>query len=341
MPVTVEKHGITFETTDPNLQPSVSATLEPKAASGYLNTDKNAPSVSQIEAKDGQSPRSPALDSLLNMVNFQTDSASLELYLAEIIQSTRDTENRIGKSRIDLLTNNKLAQLKEKQEKIAEAQRKFDEAEKLQVGSKFFSWVRFGLSLLTTAAGGFLIFTGVGAGVGICMIGLVAVSAISTLNEGVSLASGKGIAGHVASLAGASKKAAANWDFGASIALFALGFFLAAGVIAIPAAAGVATATVIEKFLSTSTKVSAAITTVISLVQTALNYRSSSVSADELDLRSVAKKYEAEIQQLDAYVQHATDSFIASNNKNNEIIESLIRSYSDVSNAMSRIRFAG
>ena len=339
MPITVENQGVILDPNNPRLRGADSIPLVPKTASGSLNSVGNTPSVSEMAAKEGHSPRSPALQSLMNMVNFQADSASLELYLADIIESNRDTENRIGKSRIDLLTNSKLAQLKEKQDKIAEAQRKFDEAEKLQSASKVFSWIRFGISVFTAAASIALICTGVGAGVGICMLGLLAVSLTSTVNEGINLATGKGIAGHVATLAGASKKTAAYWDLGASIALFSLGALLAIGPLIAACLTGATVATAAGSAASSLTAGTGILTGIIGFTQAVLSYSTSSASADGLNLSSLAKKYEAAIQQLDSYVQHATDSMIASNNRNNQTIENLIQSYSDVSDAMSLVIF--
>src|SRR5690606_15814203 len=151
---------------------------------------------------------SPALDSLLGLMNFQVNPTTLELYLAEIIQTTRDTENRIGRARIDLLSNSKLSLLKEKEDKLAAAQKKFEEARALQSSSKFWSILTCGISVVVATASIALC-----PGVGLVMLGSL-VATIAATTQGVALATGKGIAGHAATIFGSDKQTAQRLDTG-------------------------------------------------------------------------------------------------------------------------------
>lgn len=312
---------------DTVLTDAVAVSASSEAGIGSI---KNIPGLPLPAAREGLAQESPALDSLLSMMNLQTNPATLELYLAEIIQTSRDTANTIGKNRIDFLTNNKLSILKEKQQRLEEAQKKLDEAEKIQADSKIWSWIRFGVSLLTAAASLALIATGVGAGAGVLMLGFT-IATVSALNEGVALASNKGIAGHVATAFGASKNSAMWVDTAFSITLTAASLLLLFGpfgLTAVPAA------------VSAINAAGGLTAGAIGIKNAVSGFSASDANATGLKLNGLAKEYEALIQQLDGYLQHATDSIVSSNNRNNEVLATLLRTYSDVSNAMSRVRFA-
>lgn len=265
---------------------------------------------------------SPAVKSLLSMANLNASAATLQLYLGEIVEQARNATNALERERIDELTQRQMSILQEKKQRLELAQKKFDEAEKLQLSSNILSKIRLGLSVLLTAVSIGLMATGVGAGAGsLLMLGTCAiVSAVSTVNEALILDNGKGIAGRIAELAGASRSAASNWDMGVTMFLGLLSAVFAAPLIG---------------------PIGGVLIGSVDLVNGGLRYAATTSSAEGLDLNSATKHYEALIQELSAFLQHASDNLIQSNTRHNELMASLMRSFSDLSQALSRVRFAG
>jgi len=263
--------------------------------------------------------RSPALDSLLAMAKLQSNSASLTLSLAEVIEETRDTSNLLARKKIDQLMNSKLSFLKDKQERLELAQKKFDEAEKFQAEAKMGSWLRLIISTAVTVVGIACMFTGVASGIGLLMLGAATVFAtLSTANEVLVLDNGKGIGGRLAQATGASKQVAEYWDIGVSVFLG-----IACAVLLFPAPPA-----------------ASAIIVSVDLANGWTRFKASTASAEGMDLISVSKRYEAIIQDLSGFVQQDTDSLVRSNDRTSDMLASLLKTFSDVSGALTRVRFA-
>jgi hypothetical protein len=288
----------------------------------------------------GKSHASPAIDSLLRMMDLKSDSSKLELYLSEVVQSARDTANRVSKTRIDQLTNDKLAQLKVKQEKIAAAQAKLDEASRMQSSSKILSTLQKGLSWLLIGAS--LVVTAATAGLGSPIFIMAATLTIAVVvNQGVATATDKGIAAHVASLAGASDSVAMVCDIVVSIALVVATTALTAGAGSLAAATAAVKGLNISAVVQVAQEAGALTNASLDIAGAGISYDSGMAKGDSLDLNSVAKDMEANIQQMDAFLHHATDSMIESNERSNQLVTTLLKSYSDLSDAMTRVRFTG
>lgn len=292
------------------------AVAVPAAVRPHDGTDMLIP-----EQAGDRMKRSPALDSLLAMARLEGNSDSLALSLAEIVQSSRDTANLLARNKIDQLLNSKLAILQEKQKRLQLAQKKFEEAERLQVGSALLSKLRFGISALLAVGSVALLVSGVGSGLGaMLMLGAGAVmSTLSTVNEGLVLDNGKGIGGRLAHAAGANRDAAANWDMGVSLFI------------------GLASAVLVAPVLG---PVGGLLIASVDLANGGARYMASRATTKGLDLTSVGKRYEALIQELSTFLQQDTDNLIRSNDRTSDMLVSLLKTFSDVSGALTRVRFA-
>src|SRR5690606_17179543 len=164
---------------------------------------------------------------------------------------------------------------------------------------------------------------------------------LSTVNQGVAMATGKGMIAHAASLAGASKNTAMWCDTIVSAALAVGSMLLVFGPFGLPAAAAAIRGLDTLRATVQGTDAVAGLTSgAIGLRNAGVSYEAGTATAEGLQLNSLAKEIEAKIQQMDVFLQHATDSMVASTDRNNQLVTALLKSYSDLSDAMTRVRFA-
>jgi hypothetical protein len=298
-------------------------------------------------------------------------AVDVEVLLVQVAVAMRDTEATSQKSKINTDQETKKVQLKEKEAKLEEAQRKMDEAEaKKKSGSLLdkiklaFEWIG---AILAMAVAAVMIATGAGAVVGALLMAAAVTSLILAIDSTVTMATGHGIAGNFAKMAGASEEDIAKADMGFKIGVAVAGvlFSIAGGGVSIVSAkmaaanaaktGATAAATagkvaggtaaqgmkVAQQGLNASSATVAAGNAAMGVGASAIKYEETTLRADAKSLEAKAKQDEALLQMLDDLIDQALSRLIASSDRFNAMLDEIVEAMNDRSGALSRARFTG
>lgn len=313
---------------------------------GWNEETGGVPEVTQLQSFAG------ALASLTAFTkgNLQGD---VEVLLVQITVAMRDAEATNQKSKINTDQEAKKAQLKEKEAKLEEAQRKLEEAERKKNSGSLIDKIKLAFewlgAILAIAAAAVMIATGAGAVVGGLLMAAAVTSLVMAIDSTVAMATGRGIAGHIAAAAGASEEEIAKADMGFRISLAVLGILFSIGAgVGSAVNAATSTAHAVSQGVRIAQRAVSIAQTSHTLASTGTNVASTVVKYEETELRAEAKSLEAKtkadeavMQMLDDMIDQALARLMASSERFNQILDEITDAMADRSNTLSRARFAG
>lgn len=202
--------------------------LDPKAGKVGKGSGGDNGELPPTGKSDGNA--SAALASLSAFISGSANSDT-EVLLVQVAVAMRDSEATSQKKKINTDQEAKKAQLKEKEAKLEEAQRKMEEAEEKRKSGSLIDKIKLAFewlgAILAIVAAAVLIATGVGAVVGAALVVAATTALIMAIDSTVQMATGHGIAGNIAKLAGASEEEIAKADMGFRISLAVIGILAA------------------------------------------------------------------------------------------------------------------
>lgn len=290
-----------------------------------------------------------------------------ETRLAEVAQKLGDTKTEVEKERVVTEQEQKRQQIQENKDRLAQASGLADNAEVAQTSGKVWNTIGAAIQLVggiaMAALGAAAVATGVGAPLGVALIAMGGIMAVSGLNSTVAAASenGMGIAGQIATALGADAETAAGIDLGSTIAQAVLAVaasvvfavltggaasgFLAANL----GALGTALASVATSATTTSIGVASATTNTVTGIAAAgaqvgasasnLSAKAYNVERSELDAQTTQSR--ARSQELDDFVDQAIEMLLAAHEQFNSVIDNITDLSKDTGESMSSVRFAG
>jgi hypothetical protein len=205
--------------------------LDPKKAgigSGAIGQSGEAPPTV---------PQETIANALQSLTAFMSGGAQVDVdvLLVQVAVAMRDAEAGNQKAKINTDQETKKLQLKEKEEKLVEAQKKMDEAEAKRKSASIWDKIKLAFewigAALAAALAVVMIATGVGAVVGAALLVAAVAAIVMAVDSTVQQATGMGIAGNIAFLDAKAngktdeeaKAAASKADMGFRIAIAVIG----------------------------------------------------------------------------------------------------------------------
>ncbi len=274
----------------------------------------------------------------------------IEVLVASVLDKMQSTQEAVSKAKLVLDQSKQKGTLQDKAQKLEEAVHKQEEAEKkqnsLSIWDKIklaFQWIG---AMLTIAVGAIVTaaaaITGAGVAAGVLLITAGLVQLALAIDATVSAHTGKSIAGHVATAAGASEDVIRWLDVGfqvvGAIAGIALG--IATAVVGGPAAAG-SIAAMVASISGIVQGISGAALTTGSIAAGAVSYTASQNIAEAKELQAEANDLEAFIQLFNQIIDQLLSIITRASEQFNDALDGTVSSMNERASVLGRTQFAG